>query len=253
MKRGHIVSAVAVALCLSGLLMAQQNPGTIAALEFQKLKSGMVQQYEAARKTKAAWHKQQNDPLPLFVWEVLSGDNTGDYIVGRVGQHWADMDKPAVSDESDKAEFQKVVASAVESIVTRYYEYMPKISNGDTTGPAKFSEILIFETKYGREADFQSAISRIHDAGQKTNWPVKYEWYALDNGGSSGEFVLVLPHNNWADFDDKPDVKPFREMIKDAFGQNEADSIINRIDNSVIRETTEIIQFRPDLSYMPGK
>ena len=253
MKRRHMVSAVAIVLCLSGVLMAQQNFGTIAALEFQKLKSGMVQQYEAARKTKAAWHKQQNDPLPLFVWEVLSGENTGSYIVGRVGQHWADMDKPALSDEADKAEFQKVVASAVESVVTRYYEYMPKISNGDMTGPAKFSEILIFETKYGREADFRSAIGRIHEGGQKTSWPVKYEWYALANGGSSGQFVLVLPRNSWADFEDKPDVKPFREMIKEAFGQSEADSIINRIDGSVETETTEIIQFRPDLSYLPGK
>ena len=253
MKRRHMVSAVAIVLCLLGSAMAQQNPGTIAALEFQKVKSGMVQQYEAARKTKAAWHKQQNDPLPLFVWEVLSGENTGDYIVGRLGQHWADMDKPAVSDEADKGEFQKVVASSVESVMARYYEYLPKVSMSDMTAPPKFSEIEIFDTRYGKEADFQSAMDRIHEAAQKTNWPVKYEWYALANGGASGEYVLSLPHSSWADFEDKPNVKPFRDMLKDAFGQSEADSIINRIDGSVVKETSQIIQFRPDLSYMPGK
>jgi hypothetical protein len=48
-------------------------------------------------------------------------------------------------------------------------------------------------------------------------------------------------------------VKPFRDMLKEAFGQAEADSIVDRIDGSVERETTEFLQFRPDLSYVPGK
>ena len=66
-------------------------------------------------------------------------------------------------------------------------------------------------------------------------------------------YVLVLPHDNWADFEDKPDMKPFPEMLKEAFGQAEADSIIKRFDSSTESETTEIVQFRPDLSYLPKK
>ena len=66
-------------------------------------------------------------------------------------------------------------------------------------------------------------------------------------------FVLVLPRKNWADFEDKPDVKPFRDMLKEAFGQAEADSIVARIDSSVEKETSEIIQFHPELSYLPAK
>src|SRR5579863_4015861 len=122
MQREHLISGLA-ALFVAGSLLAQEAPGTIGVLEFQKPKNGMVQQYEAGRKQKAAWHKQQNDPLPLFVWEILSGENTGTYVVGRLGQHWADMDKPAVSDESDLAEYQKVVANSVDSLTTHYYEF----------------------------------------------------------------------------------------------------------------------------------
>jgi len=48
-------------------------------------------------------------------------------------------------------------------------------------------------------------------------------------------------------------VKPFRDMLKEAFGQAEADSIVDRIDRSVENETSEIIQFHPELSYLPGK
>ena len=48
-------------------------------------------------------------------------------------------------------------------------------------------------------------------------------------------------------------MKPFAEMLKEAFGQSEADSIIKRFDSSIESTTTEIIQFRPDLSYLPNK
>jgi hypothetical protein len=243
-----------LAVVLFAVSVVAQQPGTVAALEFQKPKNGVVPQYEAGRKQKAEWHKQQKDPLPLFVWETLSGDNTGTYIVGRLGQHWADFDKPPVPDQADLEEFNKVVGGYVESIVARYYELMPKISNsGNATMPSKFAEIVTFHLRYGKGSDFRSAITRVNDAAQKTKWPVNYEWYALASGGNVATYVLVLPRDNWAAFEDKPDVKPFRDMLKDAFGQAEADSIVARIDASVQSETSDIIQFRPDLSYLPGK
>ncbi|MBZ5571558.1 MAG: hypothetical protein LAO09_06750 [Acidobacteriia bacterium] len=254
MKRKHVVSALGIILFAACSVVAQEKPGTIAALEFQKPKNGTVAQYEAGRKQKAAWHKQQNDPLPLFVWEILSGDDTGTYVVGRLGQHWADFDKPPIPDTADREEFQKVVGNYVDSVVARYYDFMPKVSNpSDAKMPPKFSEIITFHVRYGKGSDFRSAIGRVYEATQKTKWPVSYEWYELASGGPTGIYVLVLPRNSWADFEDKPDVKPFRDMLKEAFGQAEADSIVDRIDNSVQKETSEIIQFHPELSYLPGK
>jgi len=254
MKRNKLLSVVGIMLFVAGSLAAQQKPGTLAALEFQKPKNGMVPQYEAGRKQKAAWHKQQNDPQPLLVWETLSGENTGTYLVGRFGQHWADFDKPAIPDEADLAQFQKVVGAYVDSVTARYYNFLPKVSNPPAAmGPPKFSEIVVFHVRYGKGSDFRSAIDRIHEASEKTKWPLNYEWYVLVNGGQTGEYVLSLPRNNWADFEDKPDVKPFRDMLKEAFGQAEADSIVDRIDRSVEKETSEIIQYRPDLSYLPVK
>jgi hypothetical protein len=214
----------------------------------------MLKQYEEGRKQKAEWHKQQKDPLPLYVWEVMSGDNTGSYIVGRLNQHWADLDKPAVPDQADLDEFNKVLGSSVESVVTRYYLALPKVSSPGNTKPTdKFSEIIAYRVRAGKDAEFNSAISRINEAIQKTKWPVSYLWLVLANGGPGGTYVLVIPHTNWADFEDKPDMKPFRQMLTDAFGAEEADSVIKRLDSSVESITTEIDKFRADLSYMPAK
>lgn len=255
MQPKHLLSFGGVILCASYALYAQQQtPASIAALEFQTVKVGMAPQYETGRKQKADWHKQQNDPQPLYVWETISGDHTGTYVVGRLGQHWADFDKPAISDENDRAEFQKAVGNSVESITARYYAFMPKVSNPDPEKvPSKFSEIVSFYVRYGKDADFRSAIGQICQATQKTKWPVNYEFFELVNGGPAGLYVLVLPHKSWADFEDKPDVKPFRDMLKEAYGQSDADSIVNRLNASIQQETSEILQFRPDLSYLPTK
>jgi len=254
MKIGRVLAGIGVLLFAALPAFAQQTPGNLASIEFQTPKNGMVKQYEAGRKAKVEWHKQQNDSQPLLVWETLTGDDTGTYLVERVGQHWADLDKPSVPDAADLEEFNKEISSYVGKLVTRYYEFMPKVSNPEQMGmPPKYLEVIIFNVRAGHDADFRSAIARIHEGGEKTKWPSHYAWYTLVNGGVDGEYVLTFAHPNWADFEDKPDVKSYREMIKDAFGQSEADSIMRRLDSSIEKERSTIIQFRPDLSYMPAK
>ena len=254
MRARRFVCAFGIALLAAASVKAQAQPGNIAALDFQTPKNGMVKQYEEGRKQKVAWHKQQNDKTPLYVWEIRSGDNTGTYVVGQLGLHWADLDKPSVPEAADLEEYNKVVGTYVQSLVARYYEFLPKVSNpGSTTAPSKFSEIITFEVRPGHGDDFRSAIDRVTEAAQKTKWSVNYQWYVLANGGRSGTYVLVLPRASWSDFEEKPDVKPFREMLKDAFGQGETDSIVKRLDSSIEAERSEIIEFRPDLSYIPSK
>jgi hypothetical protein len=254
MTMKKLLSAFGIMLLAVGSGFAQEKPGTIASLEFQTIKSGMAKQYEEGRKQKAAWHKQQKDTQPLMVWETVSGDDTGTYIVGRLEQHWSDLDKPSVPEQADLEEFTKVMGAYVQSVVTRYYKFLVKDSKPpDSPTPTKYSVVITYRVRSGKDRDFRSAITRTTEAIEKTKWPVHYFWYALANGGRVGTYVLVIPHANWADFEDKPDMKPFDEMLKDAFGPEEADSITKRFDSSIESESSAIIQFRPDLSYLPSK
>jgi len=252
LKHAYVFAVAALATFSAS---AQTNTGNIAALESQTPKAGMSQQYEQGRKQKADWHKQQKDPQPLYVFETISGDNTGTYLVGRLDQHWTDFDKPAIPDASDTEEFNKAIGAYVQSVTDRYYEYMPKVSNPDasSTGPTKYTELITFRVHRDKIAAFRGTLARLSEAVQKTKWPVHYEFYELVNGGFEGTFMLAEPHATWADFEDKPEVKPFREMLKDAFGQNESDSVYDRLENSIQSEYTEILEFRPDLSYIPAK
>lgn len=249
-----LMPALALTLLAAVSSFGQQKPGNIASLEFQTPKNGQVKAYEEGRKQKVAWHKQQNDTQALMVWQTISGDNTGTFIVGRLGQRWSDLDKPSVPEQADLDTYNKLIAANVQSLVIRYYEFMPKVSSPlEAMGPAKYSEVLTFHVRPGMDTDFRSALNRASEAIAKTKWSERGYWYALANGGAGGTYVLVVPHANWADFEDKPDVKPFNEMLKEAFGQEEADSINKRFDISIESSTSEIIQFRDDLSYIPSK
>jgi len=248
------VSVLGITLLAAVSSVAQNKPGNIAALEFQTPKNGMVKQYEEGRKQKAAWHKQQKDTQPLYVWETIAGEDTGTYVVGRLGQHWADLDKPSVPDQADLDEYNKVIASSVQSIVAQYYEVLPDVSNPGNSKPTdKFSEVIVYHVRYEKQHDFVDIIKKVDGAIKKTKWPVTYLWYTLSRGGDSGTFVLVITHTSWADFEDKPDMKPFPAMLTEALGADEAKALLKEINASVEKETSKITRFREDLSYLPTK
>lgn len=253
MRLFKLTAALGVLPLVALSAAAQGQPGNIAALEFQTPKIGMVKQYEDGRKQKAEWHKQQKDTQALYVFETLTGERTGTYIVGRLGQHWADFDNPAVTDAADLAEYQKVIGASVEKLVSAYYELLPKWSNPSTDMNAKYTEVFTFHVRYGKGDDFRSAVARAHEARQKVNSPSHYRWYHLANGGPGGTYVLTVEHANWASFEDDPAVKPLRDDLRAAFGEQEAMSVIERINGSIESTYSEVIQFRPDLSYIPAK
>ena len=251
------LTKLATTLCAAGLLsvgaFAQEKPGTIAGLEFQTPKVGMVKQYEEGRKAKAEWHKQQKDKDPLLVSEIITGENMGTYVVGRFGMHWADLDKPSVPDAADLEQYNKLVSPYVEKLTSSFYEFLPKVSNPSTDMTPKYIEVIIFHIRYGKGDDFRSAIARVHEANQKLNVPAHYIWYRLANGGPGGTYVLTFDHANWASFEDDPKVKPLRDRLREAFGEQEAMSVIERLNGSIEKTYSQIVQTRPDLSYIPAK
>lgn len=253
MKFTKLLSICAAVLLLAISAAAQGEPSTVTALEFQTPKNGMIKQYEEGRKAKAAWHKQQKDPQTLFVLQVVAGEQMGSYIVGRSGQHWADLDKPAIPDAADEDEYNKAIAPYVEKRTASYFETMPKVSNPSTEMGAKYTSATTFRIRYGKGDDFRSAISRMYDAAQKTKWPFHYSWERLANGGPGGTYVLLVEHANWASFEDDPNIKPLRDILREAFGEQESMSVIERLNGSIESTYNEVVEFRADLSYIPAK
>jgi hypothetical protein len=237
-------------VCLLALpLLAQEKPGTVAVVFTVKAKAGMRQQFEQAHKRHMGWHRQQNDTWAINVWEVVNGERLGQYEYGWFGHHWKDFDSRAKFEEADDADYYANVGPYVEPIAARYYLYHPELSR-PMEGEAPLAEVVVFHLNVGGESDFLMAVRKSHEAIQKSNYPVYYHVYELYNGGEHPTYVFAFPHKNWADFE--PPEQTFRAMLEKVYGHDEAESILKLWDKSVHSERSEIIAFRPDLSYVPA-
>jgi len=232
---------------------AQEKPGTIAQVIVSRAKAGATTAYEEGRKRHVAWHKSQNDPWSWQTWQTTSGSDVGSYVTVTFGHHWKDIDTwEAKFGDGDSADVERNIAPHTQSTTIGYYDFLAADSRPapDTT-PTKMSEVVHFFLKPGKSGAFRHALSRIHEAIGKTQWPVNYLWYELANGGEGPHYVLVLPRNSWADMAD-PEVS-FPAMLTKAFGPYEAGQVLDTFGSASRTQVSEMLLYRSDLSYVPAK
>jgi len=93
-------------------------------------------------------------------------------------------------------------------------------------------------------------IKKINAAITKAKYGSHYNFYTLNFGGKGGTVVLVVDHPNFADFAE-PD-KPFGKMLEESLGTKAAaTALMARLDAELDSTESQIIKFRPDLSYIP--
>jgi len=252
MKWSRIFSTLTVAMLAALPLAAQQKSDNVARVTAWKIKPGMVQQFEQGLKRHNEFHHKQQDKSAFYTFQVISGEGTGIYLRVAVGRNWEDFDAEEKTAAADAADSATNVLPYIEGGITRYYVFLPDVSR-PTAGdePSALASVLTFHLKIGQTEDFLYSIRKIHEAIGKTNWPVNYEWYTLVNGGEGPTFVLVLPRKNWADF--KEPAKSFDKMLDEAFGHHEAELLLKHLDSTIHSEGSEIVRYRPDLSYRPEK
>ena len=251
MRLGKALAVFAFAGAAVFTLGAQQKPAHIMGIEFQTPKNGMTKKYEEGRKDKAKWHRERKDPRPLMVWETMTGEHTGTFIVGQPAVTWKEMDTPPISDDEDQAKWEQTMGQYVESLVTHYYEYQPGWSWPSTDKmPPKFAEVITFNVKQGKFDAFVADVKKINAAITKAKYGSHYNFYTLSFGGKAGTVVLVVDHPNYADFAE-PD-KPFDKMLEESLGTKAAaTALMAHLDTTIDSTESQIIKFRPDLSYIP--
>jgi hypothetical protein len=250
MRLGKVLAVCAFAGASVFTLAAQQKPVHIMGIEFQTPKNGMVKKYEEGRKEKAKWHRERKDPRPLLVWETMTGEHTGTFIVGQPAVTWKEMDTPPISDDEDQAKWEATMGQYVESLVTHYYEHQPDLSwPGTATMPPKYSEVITFNVHQGKVEAFVAAVKKITVTISKAKWGSNFNTYSLSFGGKGNTFVLVVDHPNYADFAEP--AKSFNQLLTEAMGKEPAAAFMKNLDATIDSTEAQIIKFRPDLSYIP--
>ncbi len=230
----------------------QQKPGSLMITQEETVKVGAREQYEGGRKHLAAWHASLKDPHAVVVFETRTGENKGTYVVVRRGLKWADLDRDLVPEPQHQAEVNKAIGDSRAKSVTKMYEEVPELGHetaANSDRPAKYYEIDTFHVPLGKTRLFVAAAARFREAIEKTKTPMDASWFSLEEGGESGTWILAISHNTWASFDD-PAVKSPPDILRDAFGPNEGQAVVDQIENAMRGFfTSEVVEFRPDLSY----
>lgn len=237
--------------------IAQTQSNTVVGIIRVKVKPGQEQQWEAAFKRFRAWEHQHNYPYTSYAWSIVAGKDTGQYTFGTFGHAWKDFDSmdQFESKNGTGAEVQATFAPYTESGEVSFYEFEPDLSVTPPDPPAQpppLSEVVFFTLKPGSMPAVTSAIKQVVAAEKKTNWPgaKSLEWYELVDG-EGAQLVLTIGHQDWADFQGPTPSLP--AMLTEVYGKAGANALFHEFEKHVVSESSEVIRYRPDLSYIAAK
>ena len=231
-------------------ILAQSSPRIVSEVHIATLKPGMTAQWEAGRKQHSAFHAAQNDTWSIYVWQIMTGERSGSYMLASPGHHWSDFDARQAFNKIDAPDLAKNSAPYTSSTILSYYVLRDDLS---LTKPPSTPAVMRTTTYYSvipaHANDFTNAIKKINAAIQKSSYPSKpSRWYALANGGETPTFVQIVDRATWADME--PPEKTLEAALKEAEG-DAGPQLLDQLRSSCTKITTELAVYRPDLSYIP--
>jgi hypothetical protein len=241
---------IATLLFLATSVLAQSSPQVVSEVNVAMPKPGMTAQWEAGRKQHSAFHATQKDTWSILVWQVLTGERTGAYVMGSPGHNWKDFEPRDAFNKLDLPDVEKTMGAYTAGGSTAYYVFRDDLSlTKPPSPPAKMRTTATYTLIPEHLNDFLDAVKKINGAIQKTSYPAKpSRWYALANGGEAPTFVLVTDRASWADME--PPEKKLEDALKEAYGDS-GPQVLDQLRRSCQRIVTEMSVFRADLSYMP--
>lgn len=242
---------VGAALVAAAPALAQKQ-ADVCQVSVWTAKAGSEAAWAEGRKKHMEFHRAQKDALAWFTWEIVNGDRAGSFLTGTFDQFWKDYDGRDAFDALDTADIARTTGPATASSTTGFWIHMAGASRQDpaVTTPSKFSQLTHY---YVRPADvprFEDALEAAKAELDKISWPVRSSWYRLASGGDGPHYVLSTPRASYADF--APPEKTLITALSESMGPRQANELFETLRASTERVYTEIIQYRPDLSYVPA-
>jgi hypothetical protein len=250
MTRIKTAMAVLLALGFAGAASAQNSP-SVGRYYMSKPKAGMEKQFVEGRKKHMDFHKKAGDSFDWMVWEVVTGPEDGSYLIGTAKHAWKDFDGRDDFDAKDTADVAANVGPYTEKSRNAFWIFRPDMSLGNEDGPpAKFLQVIHFHVKPESVGTFIESVQKINEGLKKTNAVTgNPRWYVMANGDDGPLYAVVLERNSWADFQG-PSIQ---ERMAEAYGKEEATSLLETIGKCYWGTTSFVLQFHPELSLLHNK
>ena len=197
-----------------------------------------------------AWHKAQNDPWVWEVFEVMTGPDTGGYLIASGEHQWKEMEAwVAKMADADAADSQASMGPYIAS--TQRGTGPSSMPSADCPRPstiaAHHADHLSCET--GKRCGAANSHRESECRARRRQFPVRTIWFVLTNGGSSPTYAVVAPRSRPGEMAPSPSLL---EILEKQLGKPAADALVKSFFDNVVSANTELLRLRTDLSYLPN-
>ncbi len=195
------------------------------------------------------YHTEKN---PMYTYEIISGERTGEffYVLPQTG--WKDLDNPRADLAQHDMDYNTTVQSKVESVgATEYWRYVDSLSHS-TDGNFTCFIFNFYYVKPGKLDDALAEIKRGVLVNNKNKSTSNYRTYVKQLAGINPVIAIVSAFKDgFAQLE--PDyMAPNNKMFKDTYiemnGQNMWDKRMVLLPITVDKVETELVKLREDLS-----
>lgn len=242
----------ALGLLVAAPVLAQAPPpDSVTQVIRQKARQDMTAQYEAGRKKHMAWHKAQGDTWAWDVFEIMTGPDSGGYIIASGNHQWADFDAwLAKFGDADTADASASMAGTQGGSVSSYWTQLTSLSRMPPANErTPLLTLTIYRVKPGSDSALVATIGKFNAALDAAKFPLRSVWYRLSSGGDSPSYAVVSPRANMAALGPVPSLL---ETVEKQLGKAASDALVKSFFDNVTGATTELLQRRADLSYVPN-
>lgn len=245
---------VGVSFGLTFALLAEGVPAqNLATTYVMKPNPGSSQALESALRAHSQWREQNGDPWTWHLWQVVNGENVGEFHARSVGHAWAEYDAYNSSDFAVRANdhFNATVAPLLSSVASYITEAHPELSMmPDSETRRGLADVTVYYLKPGHEARFREGVARFREAAPGQGWTGTHVVATHLNGGPGPARSIVVLCPDWACLAGPGTTPP--EVLRGAYGEEEADRLLEAFSASFTHTTSFVAAYRPDLSVNAG-
>lgn len=242
--RNLLIIALTIA---SAYAFGQGN--TLYSGEMVTPKMGKSAAFETQWKAHVAKFHAKDDGRMVF--EILSGDNSGSYLLLQGPSSFADIDKERANAKAHGLDYDNNVTPALEKIGGSYtYRWADTLSYNGKVAADKYLE-TVYHLKSGKAGDLTAEIKRAINVNTIIKSPSSYNTYVKIWSGSKPEIVIVTNlKDGFKQLDNS--FMPMGNTFKDAYIKEYGQEMWDKR-GKLLPEITEsvdvyISKFRKDLS-----
>lgn len=191
--------------------------------------------------------KTHHPQLKYRIYEVISGENTGSYVVVMGPTSYKEMEAPSVSPKGEalmKTDGQALDALC-NSIIVTYYRRVDNLSSMKADRKLKYLVVSYSEIGVGAWGEVSDYILRVKDARVKGGLNMDVDYYRPSNSGIGNSYASVRYVEKLEELDTQVD---FPEVYDKVHGNNSWYKDWTHYTSMLKQTKTEIRVLRTDLS-----